>query len=66
MTTERLAEIEQFTRRYGSANCWTGTLGTACTYIRELLAELKPQKQWQFTGNGDGFSRDDPNNWGQE
>lgn len=41
MTPERLAEIEQFIRRYGSANGWTGTLGLACVYIHELLQELR-------------------------
>lgn len=36
---ERMAEIERFIRRYGPGNCWTGTLGTAATFIHELLSE---------------------------
>ena len=41
MTPERLEEIRQFINTYGPANCWTGTVGTACTYIHELLKERK-------------------------
>ena len=40
MTSEHIEEIQQFIRRYGSANGWTGTLGQACTYIHELLCEM--------------------------
>lgn len=41
MTPERLEEIEQFATRFGCANCWTGTVGAACVYIRELLNERR-------------------------
>lgn len=40
MTPERRLEIEEMSRLYGSANCWTGTSGTLAAMIRELLAEL--------------------------
>ena len=43
MSEERIAEIRHFIARYGSANCWTGTLGTACSIIHELLKELDSQ-----------------------
>lgn len=48
MTAEHIEEIQQFIRKYGSANGWTGTLGQACAYIHELLEELygaKTEKQ---------------------
>lgn len=38
---ERMQEIREFATRFGCANCWTGTVGTACVYLRELLAELE-------------------------
>ncbi len=43
MTDDRLAEMWQFIRRYGSGNCWTGTTGTAAAMILELLKE---REQW--------------------
>lgn len=39
LTPERRLEIEQWATRFGCANCWTGNLGTAATYIRELMDE---------------------------
>lgn len=41
MTGERLQEIEQAARKYGSANCWTGITGTLAGMVVELLAEWK-------------------------
>lgn len=41
---ERIAVMREFIRVYGSANCWTGTLGTAATYISELLAEREERE----------------------
>lgn len=41
MTDERLIEIEQLARQYGSPNCWTGTTGTLAAAIIELLKEVK-------------------------
>jgi hypothetical protein len=39
MTPERLQEIKHFATRFGCGNGWTGTVGTACTYLRELMDE---------------------------
>jgi hypothetical protein len=36
MTPARLEEIKQWAQRYGNANCWTGTVGTAAAYIVEI------------------------------
>ena len=52
MTPERLEEIRQFINRYGPPNCWTGTLGTACTFIHELLKELQ-ERQLPLESQGD-------------
>lgn len=41
MTDEQIAEMRQFIARWGSGNCWTGTLGTACAMIFALLEERK-------------------------
>lgn len=41
MDSERIKEIEQIMRKYGSANCWTGTSGMLASIIFELLAEIK-------------------------
>lgn len=40
MTPERLAEIRRLVNKYGPSNCWTGTLGTLCAAMYELLAEI--------------------------
>lgn len=39
ITTARLIEMRRFINKYGSANCWTGTIGEACSMIYELLKE---------------------------
>ena len=39
MTQDELTEAEQLARRYGSANCWTGTSGTLAAWIIRLLKE---------------------------
>jgi hypothetical protein len=44
MTPERIIEIEQIARRFGSSNCWTGTTGTLAAIIMELLKELKSKQ----------------------
>lgn len=41
LSPEKLLEIEQAARLYGSANCWTGTTGTLASYIMVLLAALR-------------------------
>lgn len=45
MDAERLQEIREFATRFGCANCWTGTVGTACVYLREFLAEIDRREQ---------------------
>lgn len=45
MTPERLEEIKKFAARFGCANCWTGTVGTACTYIVELMRALEAERK---------------------
>ena len=59
LTEQELTEAEQLARRYGSANCWTGTSGTLAAWIIRLLnerAELKQQleaikAQCEIAGN---------------
>jgi len=41
ISRERLIEIEQHARRFGPANCWTGTSGTLSAMIIELLREIE-------------------------
>jgi hypothetical protein len=52
VTPERMIEIEQHARRFGSANCRTGTSGTLATMIIELLKvvrDLEAQKDGSLT-----------------
>lgn len=52
MTPERFIEIEQHARRFGPANCWTGTSGTLAAMIIELLKvirDLETQKVGNLT-----------------
>ena len=32
--------IRQFCQRFGAGNCWTGSVGKACTIIHQLLEEV--------------------------
>jgi adenine-specific DNA methylase len=41
LAPERLAEMFEYTCKYGSGNLWTGQNGTACGYVRELLREVE-------------------------
>ena len=41
VSQERLIEIEQHARRFGPANCWTGTSGTLSAMIIELLKHIR-------------------------
>jgi hypothetical protein len=41
VSEERMIEIEQHARRFGSSNCWTGTSGTLSAMIIELLNYIK-------------------------
>ena len=45
MTEQELTEAEQLARRYGPANCWTGTSGTLSAWVIRLLNERKELKQ---------------------
>ena len=45
MTEQELTEAEQLARRYGPANCWTGTSGTLATWIIRLLNERSELKR---------------------
>ena len=52
ISRERLIEIEQHARRFGPANCWTGTSGTLSAMIIELLREIEALTADKQTGNG--------------
>jgi len=52
ISRERLIEIEQHARRFGPANCWTGTSGTLSAMIIELLREIETLQADKQTGNG--------------
>ena len=41
MTDAELIEAEQLARRYGSANCWTGTSGTLAAWLLRLIKEVR-------------------------
>lgn len=40
MTPAERQEAEQLARRYGSANCWTGTSGTLAAWLLLALREI--------------------------
>ena len=40
MTSEHIEEIQQFIRRYGSANGWAGTPGPTRTDIHQPTSEM--------------------------
>jgi len=52
ISRERLIEIEQHARRFGPANCWTGTSGTLSAMIIELLREIEVLTADKQRGNG--------------
>ena len=52
ISRERLVEIEQHARRFGPANCWTGTSGTLSAMIIELLREIEALTADKQRGNG--------------
>jgi hypothetical protein len=52
ISRERLVEIEQHARRFGPANCWTGTSGTLSAMIIELLREIETLQADKQRGNG--------------
>ena len=44
ISAERLAEMRQAVRTYGSANCWTGTTGTLAAMVFELLRAIGEER----------------------
>ena len=52
ISRERLIEIEQHARRFGPANCWTGTSGTLSAMIVELLREIETLQADKQRSNG--------------
>ena len=44
MTDRELTEAEQLARRYGSANCWTGTSGTLAAYLLLAVRTIKEER----------------------
>ena len=52
ISRERLIEIEQHARRFGPANCWTGTSGTLSAMIVELLREIETLTADKQMGSG--------------
>jgi hypothetical protein len=45
MTPAERIEAEQIARRYGSANCWTGTSGTLAAWLLLALKEIDRLKE---------------------
>ena len=45
MTPAERIEAEQLARRYGSANCWTGTSGTLAAWLLLALREIDRLKE---------------------
>jgi len=44
ISAERLAEMREAVRNYGSANCWTGTTGTLAAMVFELLRAIGEER----------------------
>ena len=60
MTESELIEAEQYARKYGPANCWTGTSGTMAGYVIQLIREVRMLREKIEGSNGglkDGLSR---------
>jgi hypothetical protein len=47
MNNDELKQAEQIARRYGAANCWTGTSGHLAGWILRLLVEINRLKEEQ-------------------
>lgn len=41
MSEADLIAAEQYARRFGSANCWTGTSGTMAGHVIHLIREVR-------------------------
>ena len=44
MSDAELRQAEQIARKYGAANCWTGTSGLLAEWILRLLVEIRRLK----------------------
>jgi len=53
MTDDELKQAEQIARRYGAANCWTGTSGHLAGWILRLLVEIDRLKEEHGGDNSD-------------
>ena len=53
MNDDELKQAEQIARKYGAANCWTGTSGHLAGWILRLLVEVKKLKEEQRGNNTD-------------
>ena len=51
MNDDELKQAEQIARKYGAANCWTGTSGHLAGWILRLLVEVKKLKEEQRGNN---------------
>ena len=52
VTESELIEAEQYARRFGSANCWTGTSGTLSGYVIQLIREVRMLREMIESSNG--------------
>lgn len=60
MTESELIEAEQYARKYGPANCWTGASGKLSGYVIQLIREVRMLRDRIEGFNGglkDGVSR---------
>jgi hypothetical protein len=59
VTEAELIEAEQYARRFGPANCWTGTSGKLSGYVIQLIREVRMLREKIEVSNGglkDGLS----------
>lgn len=52
MTDTELIEAEQYARKYGPANCWTGTSGKLSGYVIQLIREVRMLRDKIEVSNG--------------
>lgn len=60
LTNDELTQAEQLARRYGPANCWTGTSGTLAAWIVRLLNERSELIQQIETIKATGQDQNNP------
>ena len=60
LTNDELTQAEQLARRYGPANCWTGTSGTLAAWIIRLLNERSELIQQIETIKATGQDQNNP------